>query len=36
MSKAFWEGFRDGYIRAIPYAIVFWIGFLLGVFYGLC
>ena len=30
MKKAFWQGFREGYLKATPYGIVFCLGFYLG------
>ena len=30
MNKAFWQGFREGYLKATPYGIVFALGVCVG------
>jgi hypothetical protein len=35
MNKEFWEGFKTGYLRAIPYGVVLCIGIVIGEYYAL-
>ena len=34
MSRAFWEGFKDGYVKTFVFGVSFGLGFAVGLFVG--